>query len=141
MHFLKEDKSVGNSFGHLKESRSKKRKRSHFEIFSGLLKGSANKNSNEVVLEVDAFAGMSNLQLLQISDVQLRGNCKNFPKGLRWLYWSQCPLQSTPNDFPFDKLVALQMPYSSLRNVFNGVKVCFLIHLFSFLFCYKVVNS
>ncbi|XP_052209583.1 disease resistance protein RPV1-like isoform X3 [Diospyros lotus] len=122
MHFLKEEKSVGNSFGHLKESSSKKCKRRHFEIFSGLFKGSANKNSNEEVLEVDAFAGMSNLQLLQISDVQLCGSYKNFPKGLRWLYWSHCPLQSTPNDFPFDKLVALQMPYSSLKNVFNGAK-------------------
>ncbi|XP_052209589.1 disease resistance protein RUN1-like [Diospyros lotus] len=122
MHFLKEDKSLGNSFGHLKESNSNKHKSYHFEIFSGLLKGSANKNWNEEVLEVDAFAGMSNLQLLQISDVQLHGNCKNFPKGLRWLYWSHCPLQSTPNDFPFDKLVALQMPYSSLKNVFNGTK-------------------
>ncbi|XP_052209309.1 disease resistance protein RUN1-like [Diospyros lotus] len=122
MHFLKEDKSVGNSLGHRKESSSKKRKRCHFEIFSGLLEGTANINSNEVVLEVDAFAGMSNLQLLQISDVQLCGKYKKFPKGLRWLYWSHCPLQSTPNDFAFDKLVALQMPYSSLKNVFNGAK-------------------
>ncbi|XP_052210468.1 disease resistance protein RPV1-like [Diospyros lotus] len=122
MHFLKENKYGGNNFVHLKESSSKKRKRCHFEIFSSLLKGTTNKTLNEVVFEVDAFAGMSNLQLLQISDVQLCGNYKNFPKGLRWFYWSHCPLQSTPNDFPFDKLVSLQMPYSSLKTVFNGAK-------------------
>ncbi|XP_052209588.1 disease resistance protein RUN1-like isoform X2 [Diospyros lotus] len=129
MHFLKEDKSGGNNFGHLKESSSKKRKRCQFEIFSSLLKGTANKTLNEIVLEVDAFAGMSNLQLLQISDVQLCGNHKNFPKELRWLYWSHCSLQSAPNDFPFDKLVSLQMPYSSLKNVFNGAKCLLLLKI------------
>ncbi|XP_052210520.1 disease resistance protein RUN1-like [Diospyros lotus] len=120
MHFLKEDESEWNNFG--PNNCSKKRKRFPFSIFSGFPMGITTKNSNVVFLEGDAFSGMSNLQLLQISHVQLFGNYENFPKGLRWLHWSHFPLQMIPYDFPLDKLVALEMPYSCLKKVLNGVK-------------------
>ncbi|XP_052209756.1 disease resistance protein RPV1-like [Diospyros lotus] len=120
MHFLKEDESEWNSFG--PNSCSKKRKRFPFSILSGFPMGITTKNSNVAFLEGDAFSGMSNLQLLQISHVQLFGNYENFPKGLRWLHWSHFPLQMIPNDFPLDKLVALEMPYSCLKMVLNGAK-------------------
>ncbi|XP_052209758.1 disease resistance protein RUN1-like isoform X2 [Diospyros lotus] len=120
MHFLKEDESEWNSFG--PNSCSKKGKRFPFSIFFGFPLGIATKNSNVAFLEGDAFSRMSNLQLLQISHVQLFGNYENFPKGLRWLHWSHFPLQMIPNDFPLDKLVALEMPYSCLKKVLNGAK-------------------
>ena len=88
--------------------------------------GIATKTSNEVVLEVDAFARMSNLQLLEISNVRPCGNYEKFPKGLRWLCWSSFPLQMIPDDFPLDRLVALEMPYSCLKKFLNGGKVCLL---------------
>ena len=123
VHFLKEDESEWNNFG--PNSCSKKWKRFHFSIFSCSPMGITTKNSNVAFMEGDAFSGMSNLQLLQISHVQLLGNYENFPKGLRWLHWSHFPLQMIPNDFPLDKLVALEMPYSCLEKVLNGAKVCF----------------
>ncbi|XP_052176027.1 disease resistance protein RPV1-like isoform X2 [Diospyros lotus] len=121
-HFLKEDRAKWNDFGPHGESWYNKRKRDSFSFFSSLSVGIATKTSNEVVLEVDAFVGMSNLQLLQISNVQPCGNYEKFPKGLRWLCWSGFPLQRMPDDFPLDKLVALEMPYSCLKKVWNGVK-------------------
>ncbi|XP_052210522.1 disease resistance protein RPV1-like [Diospyros lotus] len=121
-HFLKEDRAKWNDFGPHGESWSNKRKRYPFAFFSSLSVGIATKTSNEVVLEVDAFAGMSNLQLLQISNVQPCGNYEKFPKGLRWLCWSGFPLQMIPDDFPLDRLVALEMPYSCLKKVWNGAK-------------------
>ncbi|XP_052209887.1 disease resistance protein RPV1-like isoform X10 [Diospyros lotus] len=120
MHFLKEDESEWNRCG--PNSCSKKRKRFPFSIFSDFPVGITTKNSNVALLEGDAFSGMSNLQFLQISHVQLFGNYENFPKGLRWLHWSHFPLQRIPNDFVLDKLVALEMPYSCLKEVLNGTK-------------------
>ena len=129
MNFLEEDESEWNSFG--PNSCSKKRKRFPFSIFSGFPMGITTKNSNVALLEGDAFSGMSNLQFLQISHVQLFGNYENFPKGLRWLHWSHFRLQRIPNDFPLHMRVALEMPYSCLKKVLNGTKVCF---FFPFLF-------
>ncbi|XP_052210770.1 disease resistance protein Roq1-like isoform X2 [Diospyros lotus] len=128
-HFLKEDRAKGNDFGPHEESWSNKRKRYPFAFFSSLSVGIATKTSNEVVLEVNAFAGMSNLQLLQISNVQPCGNYEKFPKGLRWLCWSGFPLQMIPDDFPLDRLVALEMPYSCLKKVWNGAKYLVLLKL------------
>ncbi|XP_052209884.1 disease resistance protein RPV1-like isoform X7 [Diospyros lotus] len=119
MHFLKEDEFEWNKFG--PNSCSKKRKRFPFSIFSDFPMGITTKNS-DVALEGDAFSGMSNLQLLVISHVQLFGNYENFPKGLRWLHWSRFPLQRIPNNFRLDMLVALEMPYSCLKKVLNGTK-------------------
>ncbi|XP_052210521.1 disease resistance protein RPV1-like [Diospyros lotus] len=121
-HFLKEYKAKWNDFGPHEESWSNKLKRYPFVFFSSLPVGIATKTSDEVLLEVDAFVGMSNLQLLQISNVQPCGNYEKFPKGLRWLCWSGFPLQMMPDDFPLDRLVALEMPYSCLKKVWNGVK-------------------
>ncbi|XP_052209282.1 disease resistance protein RUN1-like [Diospyros lotus] len=121
-HFLKEDRGKWNDIGPHGESWSNKRKRYPFAFFSSLSIGISTKTSNEVVLEVDAFAGMSNLQLLEISNVRPCGNYEKFPKGLRWLCWSGFPLQMIPDDFPVDRLVALEMSYSCLKKVWNGVK-------------------
>jgi len=133
-HFLKEDRAKWNDFGPHGESWSKKRKRYPFAFFSSLSMGIATKTSNEVVLEVDAFARMSNLQLLEISNVRPCGNYEKFPKGLRWLCWSGFPLQMMPDDFPLDRLIALEMPYSCLKKIWNGAKVCLLFPSPYFLF-------
>lgn len=133
-HFLKEDRAKWNDFGPHRESRSNKRKRYPFAFSSSLSAGIAAKTSNEVVLEVEAFAGMSNRQLLQISNVQPCENYEKFPTGLRWLCWSGFPLQMMPYDFPLDRLVALEMPYSCLKKVWNGEKVCLLFPYPYFLF-------
>lgn len=91
----------------------------------------ASGNSNDVVLEINAFAKMSRLKLLQLCHVQLNGCYEEFPKGLRWLCWFKSHLQFLPNDFPMKSLVGLEMCYSSLRQVWEKSEVCYLIEVVS----------
>ncbi|ONI00335.1 hypothetical protein PRUPE_6G083100, partial [Prunus persica] len=79
-------------------------------------------NSDEEVLETNAFARMSKLRLLHLSHVRFKGCIEEFPKGLRWLCWLEFPLKSIPSDFPLECLVYLEMPHSNLRQVFKGIK-------------------
>ncbi|TQD92533.1 hypothetical protein C1H46_021869 [Malus baccata] len=79
-------------------------------------------NTNEIVLETNAFARMRNLQLLHLSHVRLDGCYADFPTGLRWLCWLEFPLDSIPIDFPLENVIVLEMQYSSLRQVCKGTK-------------------
>ncbi|XP_050154225.1 disease resistance protein RPV1-like isoform X1 [Malus sylvestris] len=79
-------------------------------------------NTNEIVLETNAFARMRKLQLLHLSNVRLDGCYADFPTRLRWLCWLQFPLDSIPIDFPLECLIVLEMQYSSLRQVWKGKK-------------------
>ncbi|XP_021801332.1 TMV resistance protein N-like [Prunus avium] len=79
-------------------------------------------NSNEIVLETNAFAKMRELKLLHLSHVQLNGSYAEFCTGLRWLCWTKFPLDSIPTEFSLRSLVVLEMRYSSLRQVCKGTK-------------------
>ncbi|XP_048444299.1 disease resistance protein RUN1-like [Pyrus x bretschneideri] len=79
-------------------------------------------NTNEIVLETNAFARMCNLQLLHLSHVRLDGCYADFPTELRWLCWLEFPLDSIPIDFPLENVIVLEMQYSSLRQVCKGTK-------------------
>ncbi|CAN6722311.1 unnamed protein product [Malus baccata var. baccata] len=79
-------------------------------------------NTNETVLETNAFARMRNLQLLHLSHIRLDGCYTDFPTGLRWLCWLEFPLDSIPIDFPLENVIVLEMQYSSLRQVCKGTK-------------------
>lgn len=82
------------------------------------------RNSNEVVLETSAFMRMHKLRLLQLIHVQLNGSFQEFPTEIRWLCWHGFPFNSLPNDFPSESLVVLEVCYSSLKQVWEGEKVC-----------------
>ncbi|KAB2595311.1 protein suppressor of npr1-1 [Pyrus ussuriensis x Pyrus communis] len=79
-------------------------------------------NTNETVLETNAFERMRNLQLLHLSHVRLHGCYADFPTRLRWLCWLQFPLDSIHVDLPFKCLIVLEMQHSSLRQVWKGTK-------------------
>lgn len=100
-------------------------KRHCFSIFSSQMVDIVSDNSNQVALEVDAFERMRKLKILHLNQVQVSGPSRNFPKGLRWLSWGRFPHQSIPPDFPLESLVALDMQYSRLKNVWKGTKVCY----------------
>ncbi|XP_034203694.1 disease resistance protein RUN1-like [Prunus dulcis] len=80
-------------------------------------------NSNEKVLETNAFSRMRELKLLHLSHVQLDGSYAEFCTELRWLCWTKFPLDSIPVDFPLESVIILEMQYSGLRQVFKGTKV------------------
>ncbi|KAL7237768.1 hypothetical protein ACSBR2_003965 [Camellia fascicularis] len=92
-------------------------------MFSSKNVGAAPGNSNQVTLEVDAFARMHKLKLLQLNYVQISGSLENFPKGLRWLCWHRFPFKSVPRDFPLESLIVLNMSYSSLQIIWEGDKL------------------
>ncbi|CAL5340916.1 unnamed protein product [Camellia sinensis] len=104
--------NVGNSF-----------KRYCFGMFSSKNVGTARGNSNQVTLEVDAFARMHKLKFLQLNYVQISGSLKNFPKGLRWLCWHGFPFKSIPCDFPLESMIVLDVSYSSLQKIWEGDKL------------------
>ncbi|CAN6566553.1 unnamed protein product [Malus baccata var. baccata] len=79
-------------------------------------------NTNETVLETNAFEMMCNLQLLHLSCVRLDGCYADFPTRLRWLCWLEFPLDSIPVDLHLDCLIVLEMQHSSLRQVWKGTK-------------------
>ncbi|CAL5401810.1 unnamed protein product [Camellia sinensis] len=79
-------------------------------------------NSNKIALEVDAFARMHKLKLLQLNNLQVNGSFEDFPKGLRWLCWHGFPFKSICNDFPLESPVVLEMRYNNLQKVWEGTK-------------------
>ncbi|CAL5399060.1 unnamed protein product [Camellia sinensis] len=103
--------NVGNSF-----------KRLCFGTFSWQTVGTAPGNSDKIALEVDAFARMHKLKLLQLKNLQVNGSFENFPKGLRWLCWHGFSFNFICDDFPLDNLVVLDMQYSNLQKVWEGTK-------------------
>ncbi|CAL5401874.1 unnamed protein product [Camellia sinensis] len=98
-------------------------KRHCFGMFSSKNVGTAIGNSNQLTLEVDAFARMHKLKLLQLNYVQISGSLKIFPKGLRWLCWHGFPFKFIPCDFPLESLIVLDMSYSSLQKIWEGDKL------------------
>ncbi|PSS02600.1 TMV resistance protein like [Actinidia chinensis var. chinensis] len=81
------------------------------------------RNSKVVNIETNAFEKMCNLRLLKLSCVQLSGTYEVVPKRLRWLYWRSFSSEYIPYGFPMDKMVALEMRYSNLKQVWKGAKV------------------
>ncbi|KAM7478311.1 hypothetical protein LguiA_026524 [Lonicera macranthoides] len=75
-----------------------------------------------LIYETDAFSRMEKLRLLQLNNVQLTGGYEEFPKDLVWLCWRGFPLSSLPTDFPMEKLVVLDVRYSSLKQVWEKTK-------------------
>ncbi|XVF30429.1 hypothetical protein REPUB_Repub16aG0056500 [Reevesia pubescens] len=78
--------------------------------------------SNEEDFETEAFAKMQRLKLLQLDYVKVKGDFKDFPKGLIWLRWHGFPLQSLPRDFHIKRLVVLDMRNSSLKHVWKDTE-------------------
>ncbi|KAJ6854717.1 disease resistance protein RUN1-like [Populus alba x Populus x berolinensis] len=77
-----------------------------------------------VDLNTDAFASMSNLKLIHLNNLRLKGGYENFPKGLVWLCWHHVPWNHIPVDFYLEDLIVLDLCNSSLRHVWHGIR-CF----------------
>ncbi|KAI9104410.1 hypothetical protein K1719_022982 [Acacia pycnantha] len=69
--------------------------------------------------QTEAFKMMKRLRLLHFEDVQLRGNYEYISRDLRWLCWHSFPVKYFPSNFYQQKLVAIDLKYSSLRQVWK----------------------
>ncbi|KAG5549558.1 hypothetical protein RHGRI_014775 [Rhododendron griersonianum] len=116
-------------------------KRYGFSIFFSHLEPTDTENSFSVALDSDAFARMNKLKLLQLNGVHISGPYRKFPKGLRWLCWHGFLLQSIPGDFPLESVVALDMQYSRLKNVWDGTKFLGLLKILNLSHSYNLVKT
>ena len=79
--------------------------------------------SSKVNFSTEAFIKMQRLRLLQLDHVQLTGDYEYLSKELRWLRWHGFPLEFIPNNFYPRKIVAIDLRYSNLREVWKDTKV------------------
>ncbi|KAG7543546.1 P-loop containing nucleoside triphosphate hydrolase [Arabidopsis thaliana x Arabidopsis arenosa] len=70
--------------------------------------------------EVEAFAKMQELRLLQLSYVNLNGSYEHFPKDLRWLSWHGLSSESFPTNLSLGNLVVLDMQYSNFKQFWKA---------------------
>ena len=82
-----------------------------------------NTKRSEVNFDTKTFIKMERLRLLQLDYAQLTGDYEYLSKELRWLRWHGCPLKFIPNNFYPRKIVAIDLQYSNLREVWKDPKV------------------
>ncbi|XP_048446879.1 disease resistance protein RPV1-like [Pyrus x bretschneideri] len=71
----------------------------------------------ETSFSTEAFTNMKRLRLLQLKYIQLTGGYQCLSKKLKWLCWRGFPLKFIPKDLCQPNIVAIDMRYSSLRQV------------------------
>ena len=73
----------------------------------------------EMILDTEGFKSMVNLRLLQINHAKLQGKFKNFPAGLKWLQWKNCPMKTLPSDYAPHELAVLDLSESGIERVWG----------------------
>lgn len=71
----------------------------------------------------EAFEKMNRLKLLKLRDVHVNGNFEYFSKDLRLVCWRGFSLNPYPDKFCMLNLVALDLQYSNLVQVWKDDKV------------------
>lgn len=79
--------------------------------------------ANNPDLQTKAFAEMSNLKLLDLNNVKLKGSYADFPKSLVWMRWHGFSLNFIPDNFSLEDLIVLDMHKSSLKRVWRKTQV------------------
>ena len=77
----------------------------------------------KIEFSTNALNKMEKLILLQLNHVKLNGPFKNFPKGLRGLCMHGFQSEYIPSDLPMEHLVALDMSFSDLKQLWRKPKV------------------
>ncbi|KAL7164052.1 hypothetical protein ACSBR2_040041 [Camellia fascicularis] len=78
--------------------------------------------SKEVQVNAKAFEKMNGLWLLHLNYVHLSSDFEHNFRRLLWLSWNGCPLEWLSSKLYMEKLVALDLRYSSLKQVWKGTK-------------------
>ncbi|CAK7338944.1 unnamed protein product [Dovyalis caffra] len=95
----------------------------------------------ELMLGTEALKSMVNLRLLQINHAEVQGKFKNFPAGLKWLQWKNCPLKNLPSDYAPHELTVLDLSESGIERVWGRTshKVAENLMVMNLRFCYNLV--
>ncbi|XP_059652422.1 disease resistance protein RPV1-like isoform X2 [Cornus florida] len=79
--------------------------------------------SEKVKLNAKAFTKMDRLRLLHLNNVHLSGSYKHISGRLVWLSWKGFSSKYVPSTLIMDNLVAIDLSYSHLKQVWKGTKV------------------
>ncbi|XP_058746889.1 disease resistance protein RUN1-like [Vicia villosa] len=79
--------------------------------------------TSRVVLSTDSFKEMKKLRLLQLDHAILIGDYRYLSKELRWIHWQGFTFNYIPDDFYQGSLVAIDVKYSSMKQVWNETKL------------------
>ncbi|XP_049406344.1 disease resistance protein RPV1-like [Solanum stenotomum] len=74
----------------------------------------------DLTVETKSFARMDRLKIFQAKGMNITGSFKNLFEDLRWLSWQNFPLKCLPTDIHLTKLVALDMQYSNIVEVWQS---------------------
>lgn len=85
----------------------------------------------EFYVNPNAFKSIHNLRFLKIyssnhgkhQGLGIYKSLESLPNELRLLHWENYPLNYLPHDFDPSHLVELNMPYSKLEKLWDGIKV------------------
>ncbi|XP_031270668.1 TMV resistance protein N-like isoform X2 [Pistacia vera] len=69
-----------------------------------------------------SLSKMNNLRLLKISNVHISGDLEYLSNELRFLKWHKYPSNSLPSSFHPQNLCKLNMCYSHVQHLWNGIK-------------------
>ncbi|XVE83991.1 hypothetical protein DITRI_Ditri16bG0133200 [Diplodiscus trichospermus] len=75
---------------------------------------------NKTFLSADAFLKMKNLRLLRVFYLTNSQDLKHLSNKVRLFEWHGYPFKSLPSSFQLDNLVALILPYSSIKHLWKG---------------------
>ena len=71
----------------------------------------------------EALSRMNRLRLLTLRNVNLSGSLNCLSNDLRYLEWAFYPFTYFPSSCELNKLVELILPYSSIKQLWEGIKV------------------
>lgn len=92
-------------------------------------------------LDVSGVDIKQNHMLQEDSKVGCSGIIEFLSNELRWLCWHGYPFEFLPSTFFPESLVALDMSYSHIKQLWTGAKVLMLlIHIYTLLPCIKIAD-
>ncbi|KAI3515069.1 hypothetical protein L1887_13818 [Cichorium endivia] len=89
----------------------------------------------KIELRTNALIKMDKLNLLQLNHVKLKGSYKNFPKTLKGLCLHGFHSKYIPSDLPMENLVALDMSYSDLTELWKKPKLLGSLKILNLSYC------
>ncbi|KAL7588271.1 hypothetical protein Lser_V15G39703 [Lactuca serriola] len=93
----------------------------------------------KIEIRTNAFSKMDKLHLLLLNHVRLKGSYKYFPKGLRGLCMHGFQLNHIPSNLPMQNLVALDLSYSNLTQLWKRPQLLRSLKILNVSYC-KVVR-
>ncbi|XP_059652464.1 disease resistance protein RPV1-like isoform X5 [Cornus florida] len=97
--------------------------------------------SEKVKLKAKAFTKMERLRLLHLNNVHLRGSYKHLSGRLVWLSWKGFSSNYIPSNLIMDNLVAIDLSYSKLKQVWRGTKVLYRLKYLNLGHSYFLINT